>query len=237
MPSEGLRKHLAGHARDNSFMLMLIGTILLLLVFPFLHGTFLLRLARGFLILALFFPTVYAHGRHTGRLILTATLFTVSLGTFVWELATWSKQAEAWHSAANTCYFFVLAYILIRYVAAQDAVSRNVVSATLVVYVMLAFAWTFLYDFVETLQPGSFTRATIPGGEPNQRVVFFYFSMITITTVGFGDVVPVSPMARMLTTTEALVGQLYLVAAVALVVGLRATTLAEQRRARRQEKE
>lgn len=232
MPGPGFHKRMLRHARDDSFLYMLAGTVLLLLAFPFLHGHFWLRLSRGVLILALFFPTVYAHGRHVGRLVFTSTLFAVSLGTFIWEIATGAKDAEIWHSAANACYFFVLAYILVRYVAAQETVSRNVVSATLVVYVLLAFAWTFLFDLVEALYPGSFLHVIMPAGESNQRVAFFYFSMITITTVGYGDVVPVTALARMLSTTEALVGQLYLVAAVATVVGLRATTLADLRRSR-----
>lgn len=221
------------HRRENSFVLLLAGTVLLLLTFPFLHGDFWLRLLRGIMILALYLPSVYAHGRHTGLLTLTSCLFLACLGTLVWELSTWDKRAELWHSAVNVCYFFVLSFILIRFVAMQDMVSRNVVFATLVVYVLLAFAWTFLYDFVETLHPGSFSNVKAKDADPNQRDVFFYFSMITITTVGFGDIAPVTPLARMLTISEALVGQLYLVATVATVVGLHATTLADNRRSRK----
>lgn len=217
--------------------MLFAGTVLLLLAFPFLYGDFWLSLLRGILVLALYLPSVLAHGRHVGLLTLTSCLFLTSLGTLVWELSTESTQAVLWHSAANVCYFFVLALILIRFVVEQETVSRNVVFATLVVYLLLGFVWTFLYDFVETLHRGSFANIGTEERDPNQRVVFFYFSMTTITTVGFGDIVPVTPLARMLTITEALVGQMYLVASVATVVGLRTTTLAEIRRTIRQSRD
>lgn len=226
------RRWLARH-RENSFVVLLAGTVLLLLLFPFLHGDFWLRLIRGMLILALYLPTVFAHGRHLGLLTLASCLFLTSLGTLVWELSTGAEQAELWHSAANACYFLVLACVLIRFVAGQELVSHNVVFATLVVYVLLAFTWTFLYDFVETLDRGSFAHMGTGEGDMNQRVAFFYFSMTTITTVGYGDITPVTPLARMLAIVEALVGQMYLVAAVATVVGLRATMLADSRRSRK----
>lgn len=106
-------------------------------------------------------------------------------------------------------------------------------------------AWSFtccwpspglnFYDFVETLFPGSFSNVATADSDPNFRVALFYFSMTTITTVGYGDITPLSPLARMLAITEALTGQIYLVVMVATLVGLRATALHESRERRKRE--
>jgi hypothetical protein len=70
-----------------------------------------------------------------------------------------------------------------------------------------------VYHVLETLRPGSF----LPAHEavPVTESLFRYFSIVTITTVGYGDIVPVSAAARSLANLEALVGQLYLVIQVA----------------------
>ncbi len=56
-----------------------------------------------------------------------------------------------------------------------------------------------------------------------------YFSFSTLTTLGYGDIVPVSPLARMLTSVEAITGQLYLTVLVARLVGLHITESLSQR--------
>jgi len=72
------------------------------------------------------------------------------------------------------------------------------------------------------LRPGSYRTAGLPISQPSDAMLlasFQYFSTITLTTVGFGDIVPVTPAARLVTGLEAMVGQLYLAVVIATLVG------------------
>ncbi len=83
------------------------------------------------------------------------------------------------------------------------------------VYFMVGVIWAGLYIILERISPGSFvspTHADI-GGQ------FIYYSFVTLTTLGYGDIIPVSDMARTLAYLEALVGQFYLAILVAGLVG------------------
>jgi voltage-gated potassium channel Kch len=79
-----------------------------------------------------------------------------------------------------------------------------------------------LHGLLEALWPGSYHTDGPPFSERSDMmltVVFQYFSTITLTTVGFGDIVPVTPAARLATGLEAIVGQLYLAVVIATLVG------------------
>jgi hypothetical protein len=86
----------------------------------------------------------------------------------------------------------------------------------------------YVYTSLELLAPGSFTigdglapvQRVQDGGLPERSSTLFYFSFITLTTVGYGDISPVSPTAQMFCMWEALLGQVYLTILVARLVGL-----------------
>jgi len=73
-----------------------------------------------------------------------------------------------------------------------------------------------LRRFVETTSPGSFTLAE---GMGNDRTTFFYFSLITMTSLGYGDVTPATDIARAISVYLVVFGQLYLAIQVAILVG------------------
>ncbi len=94
-------------------------------------------------------------------------------------------------------------------------ITAHTVLAAVSIYLLIGSFFAFIYRAIEQFSPGSFVdpeRALEPAA-------FQYLSFITLTTVGFGDVRPVSQLARTVTMTEGLIGQLYLVTVVALVVG------------------
>ncbi len=92
-------------------------------------------------------------------------------------------------------------------------------------YLLIAFSFALAYFLLEFLVPGSFR---FPGGEANLNSeswrVFYYYSIITLTTLGYGDIIPVHPVARNLAAAEALIGQLYPAILLARLVTLHAQT-------------
>jgi len=85
-------------------------------------------------------------------------------------------------------------------------------------YLLVALMWAFVYTFLELVDPTSFNiTLSQPQG---YLLVFQYYSVITITTLGYGDIAPVTEVAKAFAALEALVGQLYLVVVVAWLVGM-----------------
>jgi hypothetical protein len=103
-------------------------------------------------------------------------------------------------------------------------VSADTISGALCGYLLLGFAFGHLYCAIEALRPGSFVVATDVGPLPadlSRRFSFFcYYSFMTLTTVGYGDVVPRSPPARAFAILEAIVGQAYVAVIIASLVAM-----------------
>jgi hypothetical protein len=76
-------------------------------------------------------------------------------------------------------------------------------------YLLLGLAWTSAFQLVEQLHAGSFHFTSAPADVDQLTSKLVYFSFTTLTTVGFGDVLPLSPFARSLAIGEAVVGQLF----------------------------
>ena len=70
------------------------------------------------------------------------------------------------------------------------------------------------------LNPAGFANLTAPVGEPGELAAMLYFSLTTLTTTGYGDIVPIDPIARSLANLEAVLGQFYLAITVARLVTL-----------------
>src|SRR6266550_5800171 len=98
---------------------------------------------------------------------------------------------------------------LLRFVLRAHSVNVEVLCASISAYLMLGLIWTIAYWLVEQLTPGAFSFNTNAGKQSMNGFNAFYFSFITLSTVGYGDITPVSKVARMLSAMEAMTGLLY----------------------------
>jgi voltage-gated potassium channel len=123
--------------------------------------------------------------------------------------------------------FFAFAlYGILRAIFAKE-VSGDAIFGTVCGYLLLGIVWSLLYSAVETASPGSFAMP-LPGAAggaaaPLDRGALSYYSFITLATVGYGDVTPLTPLARTLAWMEAITGQFYLAILVAGFVGFKVT--------------
>jgi hypothetical protein len=113
-------------------------------------------------------------------------------------------------------YTLYVPVIIVRHALSSPRVDHNVIMGALCAYILLGVAWGAGYAMLETHSPGSFQA---PGAQP-VRQSLVYFSFVTLTTLGYGDITPVAGIARFLSVLEALFGQVYLVVLVAKLVGL-----------------
>jgi hypothetical protein len=123
---------------------------------------------------------------------------------------------------------------ILRTIYAQRKVSLDGINGALSGYLLLGFAFGQLYWLTEVLLPGSFHLDQHVGAMPveadRRHNLLMYFSLITLTSVGYGDIAPHSPPARTLAWLEAVAGQFYIAVVVAALVGLKVSaTMGDQR--------
>ena len=104
---------------------------------------------------------------------------------------------------------------IIRRMASHLVISWQTVMAALCIYLLIGMTFAALFGFLDTV----FAEGSSRGIRHDTVVDFLYFSFITMTTVGYGDLAPGPDSIRMLAVTEALMGQIFLVTALALLVG------------------
>ena len=113
---------------------------------------------------------------------------------------------------------------LLRFVLLAPSVSIEVLCASISAYLLLGLAWTMAYWLVDQLTPGgAFSFNTNGGPRSMNGFTGFYFSFITLSTVGYGDITPVSKIARWLAAMEAMTGLLYVAVLIARLVALYST--------------
>src|SRR5213080_4534156 len=115
---------------------------------------------------------------------------------------------------------FVVGHLL-RYILRAPSVNTEVLCASISAYLMLGLMWTMAYWLVDQLTPGgAFSFNTNTGTHSMSGFTGFYFSFITLSTVGYGDITPVSRLARWLAAMEAMTGLLYVAVLIARLVAL-----------------
>jgi hypothetical protein len=105
----------------------------------------------------------------------------------------------------------------------RSDVTIDTIAGAACAYTLLALVWGNLYVLLEFLRPGSFSvpAAWLLGGAAHDpSAALMYFSFVTLTTVGYGDITPLWPGAGGLAAAEAVIGQLYLAITIARLVGL-----------------
>jgi len=131
-------------------------------------------------------------------------------------VARWtdSPGLDALALAASVALVGLMAWLVVESLLRRKMADADALAGAVFGYVLLAVAWAQVYAAVEFWSPGAFAGPfETPAGDD-----LLYFSMVTLTTLGYGDVLPVAPMARVLSGMEALVGTLYIAVLIGRIV-------------------
>ena len=160
---------------------------------------------------------------HAVRRILL-TVWIVSLGGSLLALVPLS---QGWHRLARTAeiastipLLAMLAFGILRFVFRGKSLTSDGLFATVAVYLFIALFFAQVYLLLLEWNPASFNLDVANQPPPLLQSNLLYFSMITLATVGYGDILPVSETARTLAVIEATIGQFYIAVIVAVFVGM-----------------
>ena len=202
----------------DRFLFLIIFIVALIVLGPFIEGFIKLRLFMDLFFSIIFIATIYAVSQKKLHVIIAAILIIPAL------IAVWTPDIPI-HNVLLTigyiCGLIVFAFAVIsilKYIFAEETVTRQTLSAAVAVYLLIALMWSFIYRLIENLYPASF--AVAHDKVQDAANVFIYFSLVTITTLGYGDITPIGSQAIALSVLEAITGQIYLVVVVAWFVGL-----------------
>ncbi len=118
----------------------------------------------------------------------------------------------------GVAFFLFVAYeILTDILSKQSRVDMSLIYGALSVYLLIGVAFAWLYEAVFLVDSDAF-KGVLPG--EGDLVSFDYFSFVTLTTLGYGDISPATQVTGSLATLEALIGQVYLTVLVARLVGM-----------------
>lgn len=121
--------------------------------------------------------------------------------------------------------FILIAILSIgRHVFVTDRVTSNRIVGSICVYMLLGMFFAFLYAAMGLLLPAAFNMS-LAGETPSMAALrdFFYFSFSTLTTTGYGDMIPSHPISRVVVCLEEVAGSVYLAIMVARLVGMHVT--------------
>jgi voltage-gated potassium channel len=201
-------------ANETLFILVLM----ILFFVPFLPVS-LHRYAYSFL-----FTTIILAGTQVlskkKKITLTYAIIAIAM---VWIGDTFNLRIiEGISKGINVILFIIIVFDLVRKVSQARMVSPKVILEAINGYLMIGLVFSIAVAFMTGLNPGSFSFETIntqpfQAGYPFYR--YIYYTFITLATVGYGDIVPLTPIARSMSILISVTGQLYIAVVIALLVG------------------
>jgi len=186
-------------------------------------GPWVVRLGTVSLLLA----AVYTASERRWHLIVALGLALPALGTQLHEALIHDRGIYLLRASFNASLLFYTALLVSIALVKQHRVSVDTILGGINVYLLFAIGFMFLHGIVEVSNPGSYEvqgqiLTEVIGETPGVRAagMLLYFSIVTMTTLGYGDIVPVAPVARMLCGVEAMAGQLYVAIFIARLVAI-----------------
>ena len=214
-------------AEFGRFTILLCALVIFMCTLPFISevggGIAFLRIGTSLLLIA----AVYSVSERHWHLILAIVLASPAViaqmipellgehGTLVFRMGI---------SAVFLTYITVLISV---FLLKQNQVSADMILGAVNIYLLFAITFMYLHALVEVVKPGSYlyqgdSLTVVLEGHPELQSISFllYFSLVTLTTLGYGDIAPAMPAARLLCSLEAVIGQLFVAVFIARMVAI-----------------
>ena len=202
----------------SRFLFLLISILLLLILSPLLYNFIGIKFFLNVFMTAILISGTYAVSNKKIYILITAVLAMPML------LSMWSAdfvQIPYILLTGEICGVLCMAFmviIILSHIVRVKNVTEDVIFGAIVVYLLIGLMWSFMYSVAEYIHPGSFVMPE--GPIKNSEFLFTYFSFVTLVTLGYGDITPLTAPVCSLSALEAIIGQIYLIVVVAWLVGM-----------------
>jgi hypothetical protein len=198
------------------FLFLFISMVLMFVLRPFLTERVGIAYLMEIFLFLIFLSAVYAI-RQKKSVFIIALLLVLLME--ILALLSYLKDSPSLDVIGNILGGLLLAYtatIILFHLFREDKITGDMIMGAICAYFLMGLIWGFIYSTLEFFQPGSFQ---MPQGTVNQAT-FTYYSYVTLTTLGYGEITPISSPARSFALLEAMMGQLYLAVLIARLVGI-----------------
>jgi len=213
-------KNSKNNIEGNSFRNLLLFLLIYIFGSPFLSPyPSLAVLAHLSLSVAIFFAIYTVQKRQQQRTVAISLLLPLLVLYWlgIYDIIDFSRQGSY---LFFVIYFGLLIYSYILQISRTSKVTRNVLYATFCLYLIIGLFWGMLYALLNEMTPGAYAGALLENAQGHPVHIFTYFSMVTLTTLGFGDITPQTAGAASLCQMEAIVGQFFTAILAAWLVGM-----------------
>jgi voltage-gated potassium channel Kch len=225
----------------DRYVSLLISLIVLLAAHPIVTELEVQKI-YGLLLSAQLIISVYSIGDTKSHLW---TAVSLCIPGFALQLVTVMYPTRGTMLLADIAVALFLGYVIVvvyKAVLSEASFSENNIAGAVSVYLLIGVFWAVVYNIVAILQPQSFSDFELleVGGIVHYAggADFLYFSFVTLTTLGYGDITPGTPLAHTAAWMEGVAGQLYVAITIATLVSVRvADAMAKGNRKDRSEKD
>lgn len=219
--------------RENRFVFLLAALTVLLVSSPLLHTLgserhpMLAGIVFAVAFTAMLLAAVFAVGRSRSSNLFALLL---AIPVIVLQVVRVWRESDSVAVAAHIAGLLFLVYtviLILKFLFSTGRVSSDMICASLCIYLLLGVLWAITYSLIQIFDGQAFLSAFADDGEGRtmqfggeRTLTALYYSFVTMSTLGYGDIVPRSSLARMAAAMQAIVGQLYLAVLVARLVGL-----------------
>lgn len=124
------------------------------------------------------------------------------------------------HFIINVLFLGTITFFVLSSVTRDKHITANTLLGAICGYLLLGLTWSYVYMAMVSLNPNAFSDHVVTQTVRQQAEHFTYYSFVTLTTLGYGDITPVSSLARTFSWLEAVTGQVYLAVWISQLVGL-----------------
>jgi hypothetical protein len=206
------------NSRQTRFLFLLITLLALMVLEPFLFERTRIKILIDIFLTATIFTSIYAVSGEKQTAVIAILL---AIPKFV---TTWTITFIAhpllflFDSILGIIFMAYIIFLILAHIFKQQEVTLETIYGAIVVYILLGIMWVFLYNLTEFIHPDSFVFSQ--EFTDNPRKAIYYYSFVTLTTLGYGDITPISGPARSLALLEAITGQMYIAILIARLVGM-----------------
>ncbi|PQO33203.1 hypothetical protein C5Y96_10125 [Blastopirellula marina] len=207
--------------KEIRFSLLLASLLIAVVVAPLLEATRLGDLIQLSCLTLVFVAAVFINWQHRMKLWLFAIAAVISLVLHWLTLFFPDDSLSILRYIAGFFFLGFTAAMLLKSIIGRDEVTPNAILGSICVYLLLGLMWALGYSALTVFEEAPFhlpETTSSTAGDPPSLATLLYFSFVTMSTLGYGDITPQSDLARTLTWTQSVTGQFYLAVLVARLV-------------------